>query len=54
MTNGKRKRGGQPVADKRIQRGIRLNTEEWARVKADAKSAGLTVSAYVRSCLGLA
>jgi len=47
------RRGGQPKADPRVQRGLRFSDAEWARVRADALAAGLSISAYVRSCLGL-
>ena len=49
----KRGRGRPPVADKRENFSLRLNSRERARIEADAKGANMSMSAYIRSCLGL-
>jgi hypothetical protein len=48
----RRPRGRPPLADKRKPRGG-FNDAEWAEVKRDAASRGLTASAYLRALCGL-
>ncbi len=52
MTAAPRK-GRPPVADKRQKRTVQANATEWARILADAKAAGMGVSAYIRERCGL-
>ena len=37
-----------PADEKRIQRALRLNAAEWARLQKRAKAAGLSAAAFVR------
>ena len=44
----KRKQGRPQVDDLRVQRPVKMNSAEWAKVTAAAKAAGLPTSVYVR------
>lgn len=53
MTAAKRKPGRPKSAEPRSNRSIKFSDPEWARVQEQAKAAGVTAAAWVRSRCGL-